>query len=289
MFKKGILSMGITLVIYLISTLPLKATGDSLQYLLPTDTVFLKTGQFGGKYFEHKIAPKQTLYSLARFYGLSLEELYYYNKGLKESGISIDQPITIPIPNRSIRRYLDSPKDAQNYAPIYYIVQKGETLYNIAKTKFRMPLETIMERNKLASYNLTAGQLLFIGWMNINGVPESQRETLRGPMAQRNAALKKAYLKGKGEKKEYQEKGIAYWEKKGDESGDFYALHRYAPINAIIAVTNPMSNRTVYVKVIGRVSNRTHGSDVKVVLSPLAVNLLGAKDPRFYAKIKYYK
>lgn len=289
MRNKKWLHLGLLMTLFSVFCMRANATGDSLNYLLPTDTVFLKTGQFGGKYFEHSIAPKQTLYSLARFYGLSLEELYYYNKGLRENGIKIGAPVNIPISNRSIRRYLDKPQDAKNYAPIYYIVQKGETLYTIAKKKFRMPVETIMKRNELASYNLQAGQQLFIGWMNLAGVPLDPKETKGGPIAQRNAALKKAYFKGKGDKKERLEKGVAFWEKTGDTNSDFYALHRYAPIGAVIAVSNPMNNRTVYVKVIGRVNNRAHGSDVKVVLSPLAVTLLGAKDPRFYAKIKYYK
>ncbi|MEZ4919456.1 MAG: LysM domain-containing protein [Saprospiraceae bacterium] len=37
----------------------------------------------------------------------------------------------------------------KKHTRIYYIVQQGETLYHICKRYFDMPVDTIMERNKL--------------------------------------------------------------------------------------------------------------------------------------------
>ena len=54
-------------------------------------------------------------------------------------------------------------------------------------------------------------------------------------------------------------------------------------------VTNPMNQRTVYVKVIGNLSDRAYEDNVKVVLSPMAAKLLGAVDQRFYVKVTYCK
>jgi hypothetical protein len=61
-------------------------TGDSLNYLNFKDTIFITIGNYQEKIFEHHIAPKQTLYSLAKFYGLSLTEVYYYNPELNSDG-----------------------------------------------------------------------------------------------------------------------------------------------------------------------------------------------------------
>ena len=46
--------------------------GDSLTYLTPQDTMVLKIGDYGEKIFVHTLKPQQTLYSLARFYGLRM-------------------------------------------------------------------------------------------------------------------------------------------------------------------------------------------------------------------------
>jgi rare lipoprotein A (peptidoglycan hydrolase) len=67
-----------------------------------------------------------------------------------------------------------------------------------------------------------------------------------------------------------------------------YALHRDAAIGTIISVTNPMSNRTVYAKVIARVPDG-YERNVEVILSPEAARKIGALDPKFFVKVKYFK
>lgn len=267
------------------------ATGDSLNYLTLKDTIFLTIGGFDEKLFTHKMEKKQTLYSLAEFYGLSVEELYLYNPGLKESSVSVGQEIQVPIPNRAIIRYTYTVPgfDPNQHIPVFYRVRKGDTMYRICKDYFKMPFEEILERNKLDDFTLKTGQLLRIGWMNINGIPEEYRQVTGGPLIQRNNALRKIYQSEIIDKKEKEHQGVAFWQKNSQEDSDFYALHRHAPINSIIAVTNPMKNRTVYVKVIGRIPNTAYGNDVVVVLSPLSAKLLGAKDPRFFVKVKYVR
>lgn len=284
----------ITLILMLATTFFPKntmATGDSLNYLTLKDTIFLTLGGFNEKLFTHKMEKKQTLFSLAKFYGLSVEELYFYNPGLKESSVSVGQEINVPIPNRAIIRYTytDVNFDPSQHIPVYYTVRKGDTMYRICRDYFKMPFEEILERNQLDDFTLKTGQLLRIGWMNINGIPEEYRQVTGGPLVRRNNALKKIYQADAMNHREKEHQGVAFWQTNSKEDSDFYALHRYARLNSIIAVTNPMKNRTVYVKVIGKIPNTAYGNDVVVVLSPLSAKLLGAKDPRFFVKVKYLK
>ncbi len=274
---------------YLMTTVKIYATGDSLYYLLPTDSVILSIENYGEKIFTHKIEKKQTLFSLAHFYGLSMQELYYYNPGLKETSVKLHQGIRVPIPNRAIRRYLPDDETAIGYVPVYYQVKKGDTVYGIAKRSFRIPEDTLRQRNNLYSNDLKAGQLLHVGWMNMSGVPEDARQVSGGPLAKRNFAMKKIYLREANGKKEKEHQGVAFWLKNSKEESDFYALHRYAPLNSVIAVENPMTKRTVYVKVIGKIPDAAYGYDVVVVVSPLIAKLLGARDPRFFVHVKYHK
>ena len=115
-------------------------TGDSLQYLTSQDTIFLKSGLYSEKVFTHVLAPKQTLYSLSRFYGLTLEELYFYNPQNEGGHYNVGSKIEIPIPNRSIIRYRPANFDASQFVPVYYVVKKGETMFHVARRLFKLPL-----------------------------------------------------------------------------------------------------------------------------------------------------
>ncbi|GJM31982.1 MAG: hypothetical protein DHS20C18_09830 [Saprospiraceae bacterium] len=265
------------------------AHGDSLQYLLPTDTIKLETGPYGEKIFIHQMERKQTLYSLARFYGLSVEELYYFNQGLKNQVVSPGIAIRVPIPNRAIRRYLEADLNPRDYTPVYYVVKKGDTMYRISKHFFRIPIDTLMQRNNLDKTEVKTGQLIRVGWMNIHGIPEEYRDFKGGPLARRNHAMKKLYLREAEGKREKDQQGVAVWQKNSQAESDLYVLHREAPINSVIAITNPMGDRTVYAKVVGKVPDTAYSNSVVVVVSPLTAKLLGARDPRFFVMIKYLK
>ena len=266
-------------------------TGDSIHYLTHKDTIFLSIGEYNEKVFEHQIEKKQTLFSLRKFYGMSMEELIYYNPELALGLISVGQKVKIPIPNRAILRYKHKQFQGKDYVPVCYIVKKGDNLFRISKQHFRMPMDSVVARNNLISTNLKAGQVLQVGWMSIYGIAENLRTPkILTPEEQRSLELKKKYLRRGYRKREYNETGVAYWQKNNrNASGDLYALHRRAPINSIVSVTNPMTRKIAYVKVIGRLPDTAYGRDVVVVLSPKAARLLGAKDSRFFVKLKFVK
>lgn len=264
-------------------------TGDSLHYLTLKDTIFLQANSFQEKIFIHEFEESQTLYSLAKFYGLTVDELLSYNIGLTERNVCVGSKINVPIPNIAILRYKDKQFKPREYIPVFYVVRKGDTIFRIAKILFRMEVEELMVRNGLETQVISVGQLLHVGWMNIKGIPESYRQQPGGVVAKRNVALRNVYLQESGSRKEYQDQGVAFWKTDEEKESDFYALHDFASLNSVIAVTNPMSRRTVFAKVIGRIPVTTYDANVKVVLSPLAAKFLGAKDPRFFVQLKYLK
>lgn len=265
------------------------ATGDSTSYLTLKDTIFLSIDQYNQKIFVHEIERHQTLFSLSKFYGLSVEELYYYNPGLKDHLVDVGEKIRIPIPNRAIIRYRDTYMESGKYIPVYYVVRRGDTMFSICRRLFRMPMDTLMQRHNMITPTLSIGQRLHIGWMSIDGIPEEYRQYTVDPLTRRNYAMKKVYQRTIIGKRAYRQQGVAFWKKDSKEDSDFYALHRYAPINSVIEVTNPMTNRIVYVKVIGKIPDRAYDRDVVVVLSPLSAKSLGAKDPRFFVRVTYHK
>jgi hypothetical protein len=125
-----------------------------------------------------------------------------------------------------------------------------------------------------------------MGWFNINGIPPEWQPSEQSEASIDSSALADNYLRQKEKYKEVGTQGVCFWHRDSNEKGNLYALHNSAALGTVMAVTNPMSNRTVYAKVIGRIP-AGHDRNIELILSPEAARRLGARDPRFFVKIKY--
>jgi hypothetical protein len=81
--------------------------------------------------------------------------------------------------------------------------------------------------------------------------------------------------------------GVAQWAKSGNQVQDLYVLHPTAPVNSVVELTNPMTHRKIYAKVLSHMPPKLYPDDVSVVVSPGVANLLGAIDSRFYVKLRF--
>jgi LysM repeat protein len=249
------------------------------------DTLLLVV-EDGKKIVYHPVKPKQTLFSISKFYILSLEDLYDLNQGFRtDPTLRMGTRIKISIPNKAILRYKTASFKGWRAAPIFYVVQDGDNLFQICKRHFAMPVDTIMKRNKMKSQNIRPGQLILMGWMSTDGILPEWRPAK--PATESNS-LKTRFEAEKKKHKEVEAQGVCFWQRDSKEKGDLYALHRDALIGSIIAVTNPIYSRTIYAKVIGRVPDG-YERNIELILSPEAARKIGAKDPRFFVKLKYLK
>ena len=92
---------------------------------------------------KYKVVNGDTLYSIARRYNVSVNEIKRVNK-LNSNNINIGQILIIPNSNN-----------------IEYIVNKGDTLYSISK-KYNINIKDIMNLNKLKSDKIYINQKLII-------------------------------------------------------------------------------------------------------------------------------
>jgi LysM repeat protein len=93
------------------------------------------------KYYEYTVISGDTLYSIARKYNTTVNELLSYNN-LSSTALSLGQKIKIPI-------------------EFVYTVKKGDTLYSIAQN-YNTTVDNIKKKNNLTSNSLSIGQLLLI-------------------------------------------------------------------------------------------------------------------------------
>ncbi|MEM6377401.1 MAG: LysM peptidoglycan-binding domain-containing protein [Bacteroidota bacterium] len=259
-------------------------SGDSTRYLIIGDTLNLTISSFNEKIITHSFEKGQTLFSLSKFYGLNVEELKYYNPGLLD-GVAIGDLVQIPIPNRAIIRYPDARFDYQHHIPLYYTIQKGDTFYGLSKRIFKMPIEEVQRRLYPSAEALKVGQKLFVGWISINGVLESERVVRGHPLLRKNQELRDAYLSTSSKGRPMITQGAAAWIKDKSDSNNFLALFNDAPSGSYIEILYPMRNRRVYAKVVGKIPVTLYESNIKIVVSPLTAKLLGARDDEFFVKI----
>lgn len=261
-------------------------TKESAAPLLNSKDTLLLVISNGKKFVQHPVKAKQTLFSIAKYYSLSLEELYEHNPNFRtDPTLRIGKRVKIPLPNLAIKRYKTKKFVDSKNVPMYYVVQEKDNLYQICKRNFNMPVDSIMKRNGLKNNSIHPGQMLLVAWMGTEGVKPEWRPARQ---ATQSGALKAQYEQEKTKHKEVPSQGVCFWQKDSKEKGALYALHREAAIGTVIAVINPMGGRTVYAKVIGRIPEG-YERNIEVVLSPEAARNIGARDPKFFVKVKFLK
>lgn len=275
---------------FLLYSRTLFATGNESNYLIPGDTIFIKIGLFQERIFQHQLEPGQTLFSLGKFYGLSLQELSLLNPGLQPANIHPGQPVNVRIPLSAIIPQENEPEGNRPFVPVFYTVKEEDTLYKISRYYFNIPQRNLVLLNKLQTAILSPGQQLHLGWMSTAGISDDMKDPEdMGLLESINAELKFQYDGNCLWKNQIQQKGPALWVKNAHSADELIALHNEAPINSIILVYNPMNNRSLYVKVVEKIPATRYDSNTKVVLSPMAAHLLNLKNKKSYVYVSFCK
>ncbi len=262
------------------------ASTDTIPRLIPQDTVFINVSDNNTFTFIHTIEKSETLFSISQHYGLSLSDLYFFNPQIVGNLISPGQQLTIPLPKKSILRYQATGVSRGAYYALCYKVRSGDTAYNIARTRFKMPVDTLLERNSIITHNLDIGQVLHVGYLKKSGIPADHHNFKNNPEWTEERLKEMAYKKATGDRKGFSEAGAAYCKKELKDRAGHSVLHRTAKLRSYITIKNPMNGKTVRAKVLGRIPKSVHTNDVVVVVSRQTARALGAKDNRFYVWVK---
>ena len=259
---------------------------DSVQYLRLRDTVMLEIASDKSKYTRHVFEPRQTVYSLSRFYAQDIDQVYALNPALATRPPAIGEAVKVAVPNVAITRFRDESFSRWRHARVCYRVQPGETMYHIAKTVFRMPVDTLMALNSLKTVDLRPGQVLQVGWMSLDGAGARVRPREMNPLKRVNTSNSAAYVRQTGARPPLR-RGVATWTPgTGDASGQLFALYAGAPAGTILKVSNTSNHASAYVRVIGSPPDNVSSEHVDILLSGTAARVLGANERNFYVTIE---
>jgi len=243
----------------------------------------------GGDYTYHLVTKGETLYSIARFYGIDVPTILEDNPALSGGHlVRTGDTLRIAILPAAILKdpHLDT---SGGYVPVFYQVQKGETLYGIARRKWHTSVDYIARLNGLRDYRIHPGQFLQIGWLAKEGVnPIEKAEAARQYRTHQDEkhSLDQQFSDSATERV-VEMSCVGYWDKSSDVRG-LYVLHRHIPEGSVIEIINPLLDTRVKARVVGTILEGAYPSDIDMVVSKGVADELGILDSRFYAKILYH-
>ena len=108
---------------------------------------------------KHKVATGETLYAIARLYGLTVDEVKLLNN-LNSNTINAGQELIVERKTESLDRTSVQKKPSRE-KPTFHIVQRGETLYSISK-KYKCTVDNLKKWNKDSDDNIRPGDKIKI-------------------------------------------------------------------------------------------------------------------------------
>lgn len=272
------------IIVFILCGIPWCSATDSLRYLVPNDTLYVETDAADRKYFERTLQEGQTLWSLCRYFGLKPNELYSLNPGLDTQSSIPGTKVRIPLPNAAIKRYAIPGFQPSKHVPICYVVKKGDTIYGIAKRNYQMPIDTLVQRNKLTNLTLELGQVLHTGWLSLAGIPDSLQNHQALLSFDKDSPN---VIRYEEERRRYNQRGPAVYLQSKGKGKVVAVLHNKAKLGSVIEIFCPATRKKVFAKVAGRIPAGVHDPDTVAVLSNYAAKILGVRNARFFVEIKY--
>ena len=129
----------------------------SAQLSMPTQTIG------NTRYYYHKVKKKETLYGVAKKYGITQDDIIKYNPSAKD-GLKTNQILFFPVDAFS-RSNTGNDKEklpaTQKVAALTHTVEKGETLYGLSRI-YGTSVDAIKNANPIVADGLKVGQVITI-------------------------------------------------------------------------------------------------------------------------------
>ena len=230
------------------------ASTPSVQPAATTTTASNKKGV-------HVVAAKETMFSISRQYGVSVQQLKEWNK-LEGNEISIGQELFV------------APPQGEGVKQNTSVTQSTSTPGTSAPTQNAPAQNTPVVAPAAAPVVVGAKNETAATTTQTQSAPKEQ--TIRISESVKNSD-------------EVLQTGLAELIEGTSGNRKYLALHRTAPVGTIMKVRNEMNNREVFVRVMGKLPDTALNDKLVIKISKSAYDRLGAIDPRFRVEVTYYK
>lgn len=268
----------------------------------PCDSIGIEKKD-GKSYILHKVEAKETLFSIARRYKATVNDIKLANPEAA-AGLNIGKVIRIPFELKN-----EGAKQGSGMGKTHIVAPK-ETLFSISR-KYKVSVDELNAANPSLANGLQIGQELSIP------AKDTKEENKKGKQIESVKAEAKIDKKDADqpavvvENLEEQEVEASVKKtksvltpaptsgyKKINESGDanlmenntdnlkYLALHKTAPVGTIIQVRNDDNDQKIFVRVIGKMPATTTDKSI-LKLSPKAMERLGSKGEKISVSISY--
>lgn len=246
----------------------------------------------------HKVAPKETLFSISKLYDVSVDDIKAWNN-LKDNSLSTGQSLIIKKKSTVSTEATRLP-ETKSLTGVHTVAPK-ESMYSIARL-YGITVQQLKEWNGIDGSELKIGQTLFIAQPMYNKTEtktdqnkvteikepvESAKQEIKPVQTQKETTITiSEKVIGSDEVKEG---GLAELIEGSEGNRKYLALHRTAKVGTILKVRNELNNREVFVRVAGPLPNTGVNTNVVIKISKSAYDRLGAIDQRFRVEVTYYK
>jgi LysM repeat protein len=258
----------------------------------------------GKKLIIHKVEPKETYYSLGRKYGVDPKSIMDFNNNIPlQIGTVLNIPTERPFdeestPQKSIAK--SKPRSVTTY--VRHKVKSNETLSEIAED-YNTSVKTIQSLNNMRGTRIRVGQTLKVKRITTVDYAAETREPVSEPeQAVASAITTQAEAENTDTKyesgpkvnparyglKEQTERGIATMiDDPNIDVTRLLVLHRTAPVGTVMKVTNPVTEKSTFAKVVGQFTETESTKDVIILLTKAVADLIEGNDKRFQVIIDY--
>lgn len=264
-----------------------------------------------GIYIEHEVLPKETLYSLSRFYNVKVQQLADMNGFDKNKGLILGEKVKIPLTADNFNQA------EKKGTPVYYNVNEKEGLMTVSNKFNKVALKNLRTWNGLKKDELSKDQTVIVGYISakVNTPTPAVKEEAAKPAEKTTPVIaeKKKEAPKKVEEQPKEEKAPEEIVKKEEpiivdptgyfrneylkntnadiakahkmEAGTFktnsgwadkkfYAIADGIAAGTVVRVSNPENGEIVYAKVLGGMDNLQQNKGYQLRISDAAAAAL---------------
>lgn len=235
----------------------------------------------------HKVAPKETMFSISKQYGVTLDDIRKWNN-LTDNALNVGQEIIIKKKSNVTTEVVKAPdtksdtkyklSDTKTLRGVHTVTEK-ETLFSISKM-YGASVAQLKEWNNLTTYDLKPGQVIYV-------LPPVSTNNATSTEASVNKSVQDVKIsESLIGSDEIHEKGMATLLEGTDGNRKYLAQHKSAKTGSIIKVRNETNKQEVFVRVVGPLNS---SDETLVKISKSAFERLGSTDARFAVEVIRFK